>query len=70
MKDVVEVKFQTRDNDSVLANESLRTHTSWVCPISNKELGPAVKSVYIVPCGHAFSEVAVKEALTGNCSEV
>lgn len=33
----------------------------WACPISLKELGPATKAVYIVPCGHVFAEVAIKE---------
>lgn len=43
----------------------------WACPISLKELGPATKAVYIVPCGHVFAEVAIKE-ITGqehNCPE-
>ncbi len=35
----------------------------WVCPVSLKELGPASKSVYLVPCGHVFSEVAVETIL-------
>ncbi|KAK7747260.1 Replication termination factor 2 [Cytospora paraplurivora] len=33
----------------------------WACPVSLKELGPATKTVYIVPCGHVFAEVAIKE---------
>lgn len=33
----------------------------WACPISLKELGPATKAVYIVPCGHVFAEVAIRE---------
>jgi len=48
LKDVVEVKFTVEDS-------------KWVCPITSKVLGPAVKSVYLVPCGHAFSEEAVRE---------
>ncbi|CAM1502527.1 Fc.00g045110.m01.CDS01 [Cosmosporella sp. VM-42] len=34
---------------------------TWLCPISMKELGPSVKTVYLVPCGHVFAEVAMKE---------
>ena len=72
LKDVIEVKFQTQesDNSGEKANGNLRRRAGWVCPISHKELGPTVKSAYIVPCGHAFSEVAVKEVLGGHCSEV
>ncbi|KAF5241866.1 hypothetical protein FANTH_8941 [Fusarium anthophilum] len=41
----------------------------WVCPISMKELGPAVKSVYLVPCGHVFADVAMKEIQEKACPE-
>ncbi|KAH6880770.1 Rtf2 RING-finger-domain-containing protein [Thelonectria olida] len=41
----------------------------WVCPISMKELGPAVKAVYLVPCGHVFAEVAIKEIQDKTCPE-
>ena len=54
LKDVVEVKFQT-ENDR------------WICPITSKPLGAAVKSAYLVPCGHAFSEVALKEVAETKC---
>lgn len=33
----------------------------WACPVSLKELGPATRAVYVVPCGHVFAEVAIKE---------
>ena len=39
----------------------------WICPITSKELGPAVKAVYLVPCGHAFSHEAIKEMKTEHC---
>jgi hypothetical protein len=48
LKDIVEVKFDEAD-------------TRWVCPVSRKELGPGTKAVYIVPCGHALAESAVRE---------
>ncbi|EQB45748.1 hypothetical protein CGLO_15331 [Colletotrichum gloeosporioides Cg-14] len=43
----------------------------WACPISLKELSPSVKAVYLVPCGHVFAEVAVKEIgeSTSTCPE-
>ncbi|KAM0420412.1 hypothetical protein ACHAPT_011833 [Fusarium lateritium] len=41
----------------------------WVCPISMKELGPAVKAVYLVPCGHVFADVAMKEIHEKACPE-
>ena len=54
LKDVVEVHFE----------ESQRTKTEnnkWICPITQKVLGPGTKAVYLVPCGHAFAESVVKE---------
>lgn len=59
LRDIVKIKFMNRDG-------------TWVCPVSLKELGPATRSVYIVPCGHAFAEVAVteiREDLCPECSE-
>lgn len=55
MKDVLEVKFELVKDDGEKREEK------WTCPISRKELGPGIRSVYLVPCGHAFSESAVKE---------
>ncbi|KAM0186356.1 hypothetical protein ACHAPA_002935 [Fusarium lateritium] len=40
-----------------------------VCPISMKELGPAVKTVYLVPCGHVFADAAMKEIQEKACPE-
>lgn len=40
-----------------------------VCPVSMKELGPATKSVYIVPCGHVFAEVAMRQIQEEACPE-
>ncbi|PUU80957.1 Rtf2 RING-finger-domain-containing protein [Tuber borchii] len=51
LKDVVEVKFEE----------------GRICPVSRKELGPGAKAVYLVPCGHAFSESSVKEVGEGVC---
>jgi hypothetical protein len=41
----------------------------WVCPLSMKELGPATKSVYLVPCGHVFADIAMKEVQEEMCPE-
>ncbi|KAJ3499378.1 hypothetical protein NLG97_g365 [Lecanicillium saksenae] len=59
LRDIVKLKFLNRGG-------------KWICPVSLKELGPATRSVYIVPCGHAFAEVAIteiKEDLCPECSE-
>lgn len=42
---------------------------SWVCPISMKEIGPATRAVYLVPCGHVFAEVAITEIQESTCPE-
>lgn len=55
LKDVLEVKFE------IVKEESEKMEEKWTCPVSRKELGPGIRSVYLVPCGHAFSESAVKE---------
>lgn len=60
LKDVVEVKF-------TVAKEGKEEKK--VCPITSKELGPHTKAVYLVPCGHAFSEVAIKEVKGEACVE-
>ncbi|KAF7561609.1 hypothetical protein G7046_g2509 [Stylonectria norvegica] len=39
------------------------------CPISMKELGPSVKAVYLVPCGHVFAEAAMTEIQAKSCPE-
>jgi Rtf2 RING-finger len=57
VRDVVEVKFEPDPEDP----------TRWICPITNKPLGAGSKAVYLVPCGHAFSAVAVKEVADGKC---
>lgn len=56
LRDVVKLKFSKVDK-------------KWSCPISMKEMGPAVKAVYLVPCGHVFAEVAIAEIQEKNCPE-
>ncbi len=57
LKDVVEVLFE---NDKDHAGR-------WICPVTSKVLGPAVKAVYLVPCGHAFSQEAINEMKSEQC---
>lgn len=73
LKDVVEVKFEVDEAATEAARgrggPGLRTEV-WVCPITREELGPGTKSVYLVPCGHAFSASAVKEVSGKLCLQV
>lgn len=59
LRDIVKLKFLNRGGN-------------WICPVSLKEVGPSTRSVYLVPCGHVFAEVAIteiKEDLCPECSE-
>jgi hypothetical protein len=60
LRDVVEVKFTLSKEEK---------DEKKICPITSKELGPNTKSVYLVPCGHAFSEVAIREVAGETCVE-
>jgi replication termination factor 2 len=60
LRDVVEVKFTVVKE----GKDEKR-----ICPITSKELGPSTKAVYLVPCGHAFSEVAIREVAGDTCVE-
>jgi hypothetical protein len=61
LRDIVEVKFTVIKED--------KEDEKKICPITSKELGPTTKSVYLVPCGHAFSEVAIREVAGETCVE-
>lgn len=68
LKDVVEVHFYSDNSGNVLERNGNGTSSHrWICPITNKSLGPGSKAVYLVPCGHAFTAEGVKEAKTGEC---
>lgn len=76
LKDIVDVKFEVgeekdRDdgvvNGGIIGNGNSGRKEVWVCPITGKELGPGTHSVYLVPCGHAFAEAAVKEIKEDTC---
>ncbi|KAG5970880.1 hypothetical protein E4U58_000490 [Claviceps cyperi] len=56
LKDIVRVKFS-------------KSGGKWACPISMKEMDPSTKAVYLVPCGHAFAEVAITEIHENTCPE-
>jgi hypothetical protein len=61
LRDVVEVKFTTTKESK---------DEKKICPITSKELGAGTKAVYLVPCGHAFAEVAIRElASATTCTE-
>jgi hypothetical protein len=62
LRDVIEVIFEVEDEDG--------KEEQWVCPVTRKILGPQVKAVYIAPCGHAFSEMAIKEVKGETCIQV
>lgn len=67
---MVEVRFQSEEVDDDDEKFKSSTLSKWVCPITNKRLGPGVKVVYLVPCGHAFTETAIKEMPGENCLQV
>lgn len=56
LKDIVRLKFS-------------KAGDKWACPISMKEMGPSTKAVYLVPCGHVFADVAIKEVQESSCPE-
>lgn len=57
LKDVVEVRFEV-DADAKGEDGA----EVWVCPVARERLGPGVRAVYLVPCGHAFAGSVIKEA--------
>lgn len=68
LKDVVNVRFQVLEptpgeesNGQGTDVEGSDRKERWVCPITRKELGSGVRAVYLVPCGCAFTESAIKE---------
>ncbi|KAL8729940.1 MAG: hypothetical protein Q9166_004385 [cf. Caloplaca sp. 2 TL-2023] len=68
LRDIVEVHFRTED----VREEDIEPNSSevrMVCPVTGKRLGPGVKAVYLVPCGHAFAETAVREMPGEQCLE-
>ncbi|KAB5582831.1 Rtf2 RING-finger-domain-containing protein [Coniochaeta sp. 2T2.1] len=67
LRDVVKLKFKRYKPAGGGGEKEI-----WACPMTLKELGPGTKAVYVVPCGHVFSEVAMKtiqEDVCPECSE-
>ena len=62
LKDVVQVNFEV-DSDAPRDSKT----QAWKCPVTGSKLGPGSKAVFIVPCGHAFSGVAIKEVSGEKC---
>ncbi|MCJ1477158.1 hypothetical protein MMC13_005829 [Lambiella insularis] len=60
LRDVIEVRFHVEVDGS---------ERRWVCPITNKKLGAGAKAAYVVPCGHVFSEGAIREVSEQRCLE-
>jgi len=66
LKDVVKLRFNIRKKDGSEKRgggggggcEEVLT-----CPLSMKELGANTRAVYVVPCGHVFAEIAMKELI-------
>ncbi|KAI5919559.1 Rtf2 RING-finger-domain-containing protein [Camillea tinctor] len=74
LRDVVKLKFTLRPAVESNGNGEGRKNGNGgeeirACPVSMKELGAATKAVYIVPCGHVFAEVAMREVLAGADAE-
>lgn len=65
LRDIVKLKFKRYTPAGAKEKEV------WACPVSLKEMGPDTKAVYLVPCGHVFAEVAIKEITDQdhNCPE-
>ena len=68
LRDIVELHFET-DSQGDAKDEERRVRSKWICPVSNKEFGPAVKASYIVPCGHVFADVALKAVSDTKCPQ-
>ncbi|RDH28459.1 Rtf2 RING-finger-domain-containing protein [Aspergillus welwitschiae] len=68
LRDVVELKFEVdTEREAHPANGKQDKREGWICPVTAKQLGPNVKSVYLVPCGHVFSEEAIRQLKGDKC---
>jgi hypothetical protein len=71
LRDVVELKLELdTEHVSEGRNGLERTTERWVCPVTTKQIGPSVKAVYLVPCGHVFSDEAIREMKGDKCLQV
>ncbi|PYH43414.1 uncharacterized protein BP01DRAFT_358668 [Aspergillus saccharolyticus JOP 1030-1] len=67
LRDVVELKFEVDTEHLQHPAGKHEKRERWICPVTAKQLGPNVKSVYLVPCGHVFSEEAVRQLKGDRC---
>ncbi|KAJ5088258.1 hypothetical protein N7456_011874 [Penicillium angulare] len=72
LRDVVELHFEIDTELSEHPSDKATAHRhqrreGWICPITAKPLGPSVKSVYLVPCGHVFAEEAIRQLKGDKC---
>lgn len=63
LRDVVKLKFKRYTPAGEKGKDI------WACPMTLKELGPGTKAVYLVPCGHVFSERGIKTVEEDACPE-
>lgn len=71
LRDVVELKFEVdTEREAHPASGKQDKREGWICPVTAKQLGPNVKSVYLVPCGHVFSEEAIRQLKGDKCLQV
>ncbi|CEN61629.1 Putative DUF602 domain protein [Aspergillus calidoustus] len=67
LRDVVELKFEIDTEREGHPSAKSEKREGWICPVTAKQLGPSVKSVYLVPCGHVFSEEAIRQLKEDKC---
>ncbi|KAJ6013304.1 hypothetical protein N7540_007895 [Penicillium herquei] len=72
LRDVVELHFEIDTELTEHPSDKINAHRherreGWICPITAKPLGPSVKSVYLVPCGHVFAEEAIRQLKGDKC---
>lgn len=75
LRDVIELHFEIDTERNEHPSDRAHAHRherreGWICPITAKPLGPAVKSVYLVPCGHVFAEEAIRQLKGDKCLQV
>lgn len=75
LRDVVELHFEVDTERSEHPSNRTQVHRherreGWICPITAKPLGPGVKSVYLVPCGHVFADEAIRQLKGDKCLQV
>ncbi|KAF7589864.1 hypothetical protein BBP40_003576 [Aspergillus hancockii] len=67
LRDVVELKFEIDTEHGQHPSTKHEKREGWICPVTAKQLGPNVKAVYLVPCGHVFSEEAIRQLKEDKC---